>query len=96
MTDELIYVNMGDRIDVYQSGVNKQIFKIEKKGDHSIGSMAASGEYLAYSDAVDTQIFHIDIKELKITKLTKKICVQNNISALPPCHRLKFTTDFSK
>lgn len=38
---------------------------------------------LIYSDCVDTQVLRFDPKELKVNKLSKKICHQNQIEMLP-------------
>ena len=48
---------------------------------------------MAYSDAADTQVFHVSLGELKITKLTSKACAKNGISTLPVAKKLRFITD---
>lgn len=66
----------------------QQVLRIEKKGDFNIQEFAYDGEYVVYSDCKDTQVFHFDRTELSLRKLTKKICVQNEIHSLPSSQRI--------
>lgn len=51
------------------------------------------GEYIVYSDNVDTQILQFNQSTLSITKLTKKICVKNNIEKLTPAKWIQIYQD---
>jgi hypothetical protein len=49
------------------------------------------GKFMAYSDCKDTQIFSFDSDNLQLTKLSQKICLENEgLSALPAALHLKF------
>jgi len=51
------------------------------------------GEYIVYSDNLDTQILQFNQSTLSITKLTKKICVKNNIEKLTPAKWIQIYQD---
>jgi hypothetical protein len=51
------------------------------------------GEYIVYSDNVDTQILQFNQSTLSITKLTKKICIKNNIEKLTPAKWIQIYQD---
>ena len=51
------------------------------------------GEYIVYSDNVDSQILQFNQSTLSITKLTKKICVKNNIEKLTPAKWIQIYQD---
>jgi len=51
------------------------------------------GEYIVYSDNVDTQILQFNQSTLSITKFTKKICVKNNIEKLTPAKWIQIYQD---
>ena len=44
---------------------------------------------MVFSDGVDTQVFTFSLEDLKISKLTKKICHENGIKALPAARHLQ-------
>ena len=66
------------------------ILKLQKRGDYNISTFAFDGQNIAYTDAKETQVFKFDTEELKLTKLTKKICAILGIKSLPPAQALFF------
>ena len=51
-----------------------EMVRIEKNGDFGIGDVAFDGRLIAYSDCKETNIFAFDKQQLKLRKLTKRIC----------------------
>lgn len=45
--------------------------------------MAFDGRYIVYSDCKETQVFVFDREQLRLRKLTKKLCTANGIKKLP-------------
>ena len=68
----------------------KEVLRIEKSGDFGIDVVAFNGQYIAYSDCKETHIFAFDAQQLKLRKLTRRICSQNGIKSLPPVSFLAF------
>jgi hypothetical protein len=67
------------------------VLRIDKKGDYNISTFDKMGKFIAYSDCKDTQIFSFDSDNLQLTKLSQKICLENEgLSALPAALHLKF------
>ena len=65
----------------------KEVLRIEKSGDFGIDVVAFNGQYIAYSDCKETHIFAFDAQQLKLRKLTRRICSHNG---LPPVSFLAF------
>ena len=69
-------------ISIFSSKTQQKLLQIKKKGDYGIQAFDFGFNFLVYSDCVDTQVFHIE--DLTITKMTKKICITNEVPKLPP------------
>lgn len=64
-----------------------------KKGEYKIRDFTASNNIIAYTDAIDTQLFHFDPETLKLKKLTTQICHSNDLQRLPPSQHLQFDSN---
>lgn len=54
--------------------MSDEILRIEKCGDYGIDQVAFDGKYIAYSDCKETHIYSFDREQLKLRKLTRKVC----------------------
>ena len=59
------------------------MLRIEKSGDYGIDEFAFDGQYIVYSDCKETNIFKFDRTQLKLKKLTKKVCAHAGVKKLP-------------
>lgn len=60
------------------------MLRIVKKGDYKIRDFDCADGYIAYSDAVDTQVFKFDPESLMLKKVSTQICHDNSLERLPP------------
>jgi hypothetical protein len=75
----------GHSLEVFSRKSMRQVLRLDKKGDFGITCFDCQDKLIVFSDGTDTQIFSFDMAKLNVTKLTKKVCFANNLSALPPC-----------
>ena len=72
------------RLQLFSSETSDEVLRIEKCGDYGIDSFAFDGRFIVYSDCKETHVFSFDLTQLKLRKLTRKICSANSLSQLPP------------
>ncbi len=73
----------GQHLQLLSTDSYDEILRIEKSGDYGIDEVAFNGRFIAYSDCKETQIFSFDKEQLKLRKLTRKVCSQAGIRKLP-------------
>ena len=74
----------GQHLQLLSADSYEEILRIEKSGDYGIEEFAFDGRFIVYSDCKETQIFSFDKEQLKLRKLTRKVCSQAGIRKLPP------------
>ena len=66
-TFTLAVLNGSNRsLDIWSSNTFSQLLRIEKKGDFGTSCFDKLGQFIAYSDCKDTQIFNFDQSALKL------------------------------
>ena len=73
----------GQRLQLLTSQTSDEILRLEKSGDYGIDEFAFDGRFIAYSDSKETQVFSFDREQLRLRKLTRKVCSQAEVRKLP-------------
>lgn len=61
-------------LQVWNIRSSSEVLKIQKKGDFKINTFTVKDGFIAYSDSVDTQVFHFDQESLVLKKVSRLLC----------------------